>query len=143
MSREQALERSKEQQRRNKAENDMTTKHTPGPWRVLPAESDKDYLRVRGTQLGCRYKIANIHQVRIDGVSDSFRQHDDAESKANARLIAAAPEMLDALRIAREFMSVASDWNFHEAEINGEMRSTYDWLAVVDAAIAKATGETP
>lgn len=38
-------------------------------------------------------------------------------------------------------MSIASDWNFHEAEINGDMRSTYDWLEVVDTAIAKATGE--
>lgn len=32
MSRDLALERSKEQQRRIKAENDMTTKHTPLPW---------------------------------------------------------------------------------------------------------------
>lgn len=100
-------------------------KHTPGPWRVLPAESDKDYLRVRGTQLGCRYKIANIHQVRIDGMSDSFRQHDDAESKANARLIAAAPELLDALTECLECEFAVSE----KAAI-----------AQARAAIAKATG---
>ena len=40
-----------------------------------------------------------------------------------------------ALEIARQFMVIASDWNIDEAEINGEMRSTYDWIEVVDAAL--------
>lgn len=119
----------------------MTANHTPGPWTVLPEEADKDYLRIRGTRLGGRYKVANVHIPRYWESHHVLRDRENAESWSNARLIAAAPELLEALRIAREFMSIASDWNFHEAEINGEMRSTYDWLAVVDAAIAKATGE--
>jgi hypothetical protein len=62
-------------------------------------------------------------------------------AKERARLIAAAPSMLSALKIAEAFMEIASDWNIDEAEINGEMRSTYDWLEVVSAAISLATGE--
>lgn len=42
----------------------------------------------------------------------------------------------EACEIARTFMSIASDWNIDEAEINGEMRSTYDWMAVIEKAIA-------
>ncbi len=70
----------------------------------------------------------------------------DAGFDPNAKAIAAFlrtqhalnAELVDALRIARDFMSIASDWNVDEAEINGEMRSTYDWLEVLDAALSKA-----
>jgi len=71
-------------------------------------------------------------------VSKAFAQ--DAIAM-HERIRAAAPELLDALKIAEQFMSIASDWNFDEAEINGEMRSTYEWLDSIRAAIAKATGE--
>lgn len=33
---------------------------TPGPWRLLPAEDGVPYLRIRGTRIGARYKIANV-----------------------------------------------------------------------------------
>ena len=83
----------------------------------------------------------NAEQCGIDA-DDMWKQYgEDFIADAQAALDAAGgPELLAALRIAREFMSIASDWNLDEAEINGEMRSTYDWLADVDAAIAKATG---
>jgi hypothetical protein len=35
-------------------------------------------------------------------------------------------------------MEIASDWNLDEAEIDGKMMSTYDWMNIVKAAIAKA-----
>lgn len=109
-------------------------KHTPGPWSILPLEDGAKFLRVRGTQLGFRYKVCDVHAP--------FQHNKDEvlESQANARLIAAAPDLLAALQVAREFMSIASDWNVDEAEINGEMRSTYDLIADVDAVISKATG---
>jgi hypothetical protein len=65
-------------------------KPTPGPWTVLPEESDKDYLRIRGTCLGGRYKIANVHMPRHWESHDVFRDRENAESQANARLIADA-----------------------------------------------------
>lgn len=59
-------------------------------WEVLPEESDKLYIRVRGTILGGRHKIANVLTPCDD-------ERELNETRANARLIAAAPEMLDLL----------------------------------------------
>lgn len=76
----------------------MQSSFTPGPWTLLPEEADKDYLRIRGTRLGGRYKVANVHHIRYEGAHAVVRERDDAESMANARLIAAAPELLEALK---------------------------------------------
>lgn len=103
------------------------SKHTPGPWTVLPEEADKDYLRIRGTRLGGRYKVANVHHLRYEGVHAVVRERDDAESMANARLIAAAPELLEAL-VDVMFRHVQFD---NKSEYANKAR----------AAIAKATGE--
>ncbi len=79
----------------------MKFDHTPGPWEVLPEEVDREYIRVRGTNLGGRFKIANV----ING-APGFGAN---ETRANARLIAAAPGMLDALiQMARHLASSGS-----------------------------------
>ncbi len=68
----------------------MTSKHTPGPWRV-----------VGGTQVTGRDVICNTADL------DDPRQSNEAwvaEMQANARLIAAAPDLADALRAALAFM---------------------------------------
>ena len=70
------------------------SKHTPGPWQVLPEECDKPYIRVRGTALGCLYKIANVVTPTYEGV----RPEEAQETRANARLIAAAPDLLKSLK---------------------------------------------
>lgn len=69
------------------------TTHTKGPWQVLPEECDKPYIRVRGTGLGGRYKIANVMTPTFDGVPPCEAE----ETRRNAQLIAAAPELLAAL----------------------------------------------
>lgn len=89
-----ARKASAEAQAKVKAEN---AKHTPGSWIVLPEEADKEYLRIRGTRLGGRYKIANVHCVKYVGMYEAISQQEEEESLANARLIAAAPELLEAL----------------------------------------------
>lgn len=71
-------------------------KHTPGPWTVLPEELDRDYIRIRGTVLGGRYKIANVLHPCVDDVSKSLRERELEETRANVRLIAAAPKLLEA-----------------------------------------------
>lgn len=68
-------------------------KYTPGPWAVLPEEVDKDYIRIRGTQLGTRYKIANVVTPTYPGI----HEREAEETRANARLIAAAPELFEML----------------------------------------------
>jgi len=101
----------------------MSAAHTPGPWAVNPLMLN---------QIATADAAHEVAQATV--------LHPAVVTVANARLIAAAPDLLAALQVARQFMSIASDWNIDEAEINGEMRSTYDWLADVDAAIAKAIG---
>lgn len=71
----------------------MSSQHTPGPWKSLPEEADKPYIRIRGTALGRRYKIANVMDPGYSGVTDQ----DFDETRANARLIANAPDMYAAL----------------------------------------------
>ena len=70
------------------------SKHTPGPWQTLAEECDRPYIRVRGTQFGGRYKIANVLTPVYEGVHSKEAD----ETRANASLIAAAPDLLEALR---------------------------------------------
>lgn len=68
-------------------------KGTPGPWEIKPEEVDRPYIRIRGTVLGGRFKIANVLTPVYEGVDP----REAIETRANARLIAASPEMLDLL----------------------------------------------
>ena len=70
------------------------TKFTQGPWTIYPEEVDKPYIRIRGTQLGGRFKIANVVTPVYEGVHEREAQ----ETRANARLIAKAPEMYAVLQ---------------------------------------------
>ena len=65
------------------------SQHTPGPWQVLPEEDDRQYLRIRGTEPGQLWKIANVHHD-----PHAYRRHDADETRANASLIACAPDLL-------------------------------------------------
>lgn len=69
-------------------------RHTRGPWELMPEEPDKPYLRIRGTVVGGRFKIANV----LAPVYANVPPWEAEETLANARLIAAAPELLDALQ---------------------------------------------
>lgn len=100
--------------------------HTLGPWTVMPEEVDKAYIRIRGTKLGGRYKIANVITPIYDGADGSEAE----ETRANARLIAAAPELLAALQ-----------YLLADAECFAKHLRNSDCVAPARAAIAKATGE--
>ena len=95
--------------------NDQKTKHTPGPWvwngKDMPFADVED---ARGNVIAGTHECDrhDAHQAR-------------AEERANARLIAAAPELLDALRLVLA----------HDGALTGA-----DWTAI-RAAIAKAEGE--
>ncbi len=81
-------------------------KGTPGPWEIKPEEVDKHYIRIRGTQLGGRYEVANVLTPFYEGV----HEREAKETRENARLIAAAPELLEALQMALEWIdAVPSD----------------------------------
>lgn len=74
----------------------MTTTHTPGPWHY---ETSEDGARL---WVGCpQYTVATVHET-ADRVEIGAMQ-------ANARLIAAAPELLAALQGILDVASVRID----------------------------------
>jgi hypothetical protein len=83
-------------------ENDMSKKHTPGPWIVS--------------------EIGSVHGSDGKAIL-SGGEYVGGESYANARLIAAAPELLEQLKLVRAYLTAK--------EIT--------WTGI-DAAIAKAEG---
>lgn len=99
----------------------MTTKHAPGPWRW-----GDHFLGLYSSASG-----------KEEGDVLTWRPYENmwltfCESReANARLIAAAPELLEALRIVRDTLP----------HINGNASSVNSLLKLTGAAIAKATGE--
>ena len=88
----------------------MSAKHTPGPWETLTFSNHELQTDFAMVKIGSR-----AHMV---GCSE--------EDKANARLIAAAPELLEALKTLRDALD-PDDWM-------GEL-TMHDFI---DLAIAKA-----
>jgi hypothetical protein len=134
----------------------MKTNYTPGPWYVID-DSNRHYRT--GEQVGF-YTIANmpnhcrgkiwIGEAKCYGI-DGFPDKEAGE--ANARLMAAAPEMFEALMMAvktqqadydREVEAVERHNNTDGVGIHFDYASypqTPIWLAHAKRAIAKATGE--
>lgn len=100
--------------------------HTPGPW----------HARDRG--IGWEVHIGAACQPTgwCDAVNDGFRE---TFSEADARLIAAAPEMLTALKIAEVF--IAEELETREgSDIKIYIAQARNSLREVRAAIAAAEG---
>ena len=105
----------------------MTTKHTPGPWFTWEGGvySGRPKVMKRRELSGYDAKIC-----AIDDLYGTARSR-----KANARLIAAAPELLAALQ------DVDALWMHHSiAHGDGKISPLHE---KVISAIAKATGEHP
>lgn len=76
---------------------------TKGEWLVLPEEVNRDYIRIRGSVLGGKYKIANVCCLKDAPTSDAN------EARANARLIAAAPSLYEALKDLLNLLSPTNE----------------------------------
>jgi hypothetical protein len=100
-------------------------KFTEGPWKQLP----KDPLKIKGTD---KLSIACI----VSQAGKNGRSYE--EKLANARLISAAPEMLEALHIAR--MQISYDLKTRVQQPT-EKEANRLILEVVEKAITRATGE--
>ena len=99
------------------------SKHTPGPWM---AHFEEAYF-VTGPDLG---RVAMM--TNLKGAHGLGGRRSGNESAANARLIAAAPDLLDAL----EELSLLMD-----DVRNGEYTPDHLTTQPARAAIAKAKGE--
>ena len=102
----------------------MNTKHTPGPWYNSTANPQAVNKDGKGLAIG----IATTHGTDDANYSDFFPSTEEA--KANARLIAAAPELLDLVR----------RMGAHIADQCGD-QPVHPLAAEARAAIAKATNQ--
>lgn len=98
----------------------MNTEHTPGPW------SRADSVVV--TTMETHHYMTWIANCSVGGAGSS-------EQLANARLVAAAPELLDALKDAIELIE----------SLDGKDNSCAPMTDISDlrAIVAKATGVKP
>jgi hypothetical protein len=114
-------------------------KHTPGPWEAEKRAGDEWWFGGRdGMEIVVRPPSEKFGAVCVIGASSA-----ETENDANARLIAAAPELLEALKafmaLDRSFSTVC-DAHLKEMAAKGPMARA---VQLARAAIAKATGAYP
>ncbi len=97
----------------------METKHTPGPWEAIGLD------------------IRNQDDTNI--VSLKYEENNTDEVEANARLMAAAPDLLEALQIWIRFFDEMPEGQF--GNICCDIGLMNDGFIQSRRAIAKATGE--
>lgn len=113
-----------------------TTGHTPGPWAVDVIYLGKDRQH---TDFAIRAASHNMPDgSRVALVSDGSHVLDktpNREALANARLIASAPALLEALKEAHFFIerTPSSPYDLENERVNRAIRS-------IEAAIAQAIG---
>ena len=104
----------------------MTQSHTPGPWHIEQFTSG--YSKYEGRTISHRLESGNMLRI-----ARAYNVMGPNETDANARLIAAAPDMLAAL----QKLSDVFDMDEHDQD-----RAHAESCAIdtARAAIAKATG---
>lgn len=94
------------------------SQHTPAPWTIEPANDRRVYLVNHGSEA-----VGEI-------------VYTDTRSRADARLIAAAPDLLTAL-VDLYLVAIAQ---LDQSATHDGLKNC-EWLAQARAAITKATGE--
>lgn len=103
-------------------------KHTPGPWVTYP---DGDYIYIQHEATGDGVNApCGVFTVALVGYGFGM-QADPEEAQANARLIAAAPKMLNALQSVLRALAIEG----------GHVPVVADARATARAAIAQAEGQ--
>jgi len=102
-------------------------KGTRGPWRVS---------EMRGDLIDIRHSDEAIGAISLNLAHVVARKSWLSEAEANAKLIAAAPELLEACLRMRNQLQAAG----YEAE-KGSLNPTKCLLAQVEEAIGKALGQ--
>jgi hypothetical protein len=101
------------------------SKHTPGPWTIR----EPGYIEAKTRKGHSVYLVGYAYNLEI------ARACERGEVEANARLIAAAPELLAACEAAKPLLAM---WARHAGS-----PSAGEALGKITAAIAKATGAAP
>lgn len=103
--------------------------HTPGPWETQYRGNGESEVLANGAD---RDDVACICYV-AGGLGMSIEDGRDYESEANAKLIAAAPELLDALKQAVRALNEMARFTVGYSD-------SYTIAMQCDHAIAKAEG---
>ena len=118
----------------------MNTKHTPGPWKVNRREHEyKSGVHLIEIRAGYIHKGTGLNQILVAEVNN----YSSPEVPANANLIAAAPEMLEALEtFVNNFKEMKSlNWDAHELEKRRLIDISISHYREVESLIRKANGE--
>ena len=97
--------------------------HTPGPWKFTEGE----YFYVNARVYGKRVFILQ-RKKSVVAAATAYQEAEEDRIRADCHLIAAAPDLLDALKLAIRQNSC-------------DMLMTGEELRKCEAAIARATGE--
>lgn len=103
-------------------------KRTKAPWSLGPQNGHCGVTIIGGDKRVVATVYLNVISSKWEWGKETFEQPENAEAMANARLIAEAPRLLDALIKARHFVLTSSEPVCTELE-------------EIDAAIAAAQGE--
>ena len=136
----------------------MTTKYTPGPWRVedikagtliniVPKSQQKAFTR--NPWVGDYWQIASVATSFCRSKETGSKSHfehiplPEGQALANARLIAAAPELLDLAREFEGYLALKLEGFRREyPEDHCIVQTAVRYQSQARAAIAKATGTT-
>ena len=121
------------------------TQYTKGPWE---AHYNDHYWSVyipweRGGKIG-RYcqSVADVPNLSDSHAPEWLRKEGGFNEEANARLIAAAPELLEALKTAREYFDARADAESFPDSAGCHPNEEMVMLIAIDAAITKAKGDS-
>lgn len=118
--------------------------HTPAPWLIVEREVEEDGSVYPKHVLGgerlhqvCLLEAPNVAELAVKQPGSMW---DTTPTKlANARLIAAAPELLEALKKAREW-HLGDKYRFGD---DAERSAWQQQLELYDAALVRVQGESP
>ncbi len=109
------------------------TKHTPGPWELSNDHKPSPYV-IR--QVG---RFGGLASVKFRGFNKTERARE--EQTANARLIAAAPDLFEAVQRALRVAEADLQERLSHGECEGaDYDAVVDCINVYRAAIAKVGG---
>lgn len=113
------------------------SKHTPGPWRIERCSTLRGWINEITAFITANEEHDGEHVL----VAEVEEMIDRGEETANARLIAEAPMMLEALRAALHDLETSQNlFACDNNEGKHLFRLEHQSIATVIKAIAKATG---
>ena len=119
-------------------------KHTPGPWEA-DCRTGCFAVRRRGDKLNCLSEASRDSIVFQNGHSEELSEPNGYryltdEQIANAHLIASAPELLEALKLARDFIRNGIEYGYIDTPSQGSPEA--QTLGIIVDAIKKAEVQT-